>query len=65
MITKRQLGILLVAGGLLTLLGLFVVNRVGATSFAGVGPLERALLIGAGSVALLGLPLLWLGDRPA
>jgi hypothetical protein len=65
MVTKRQLGWLLIALGLGGDLILLVVGRLGGGAWSGIGPLEQALLLGGVGVAILGVPLLRAGDRPA
>jgi DMSO/TMAO reductase YedYZ heme-binding membrane subunit len=65
MITKRQLGIVAVALGLLVILGTIGVDLVGAGKWGGFGPLQR-IGIGVGFVAIVvGSILVRLGDRPA
>ena len=65
MITKRQLGIVAVALGLLVILGTIVVDFAGAGKWGGFGPLQR-IGIGVGFVAIVvGSILVRLGDRPA
>ncbi len=65
MITKRQLGMALFCGGILALVALWVNDLVGTSDFAGVGALQRNLMLGAVVMAIIGLTLLPLGDRPA
>jgi hypothetical protein len=65
MITKRQLGITFIAIGSLAVVGLFVVDWIGASAFDGVGPVQRIALVVGGVLIVLGVPLLRLGDRPA
>lgn len=64
-LTKRQLGwLILILGAGLVLVSLGV-DLVGAGKFNGLGPAQQQL-IGAGVlIALFGLTLLPLGDRPA
>ncbi len=64
-ITKKQLGWLVVLAGLGADAVLLIGGRLGAGEWAGIGPLERALLLAGLGVALLGVPLLRLGDMPA
>ena len=65
MVTKRQLGIGLLTCGLLGVVGVLLVDWVGAGEFSGFGPLQQ-LVLGVGClVALLGASLIPLGDRPA
>jgi hypothetical protein len=64
-ITKRQLGMVATATGLLAVVGVVAVDVVGAGQWSGVGPLQR-LGIAAGLVFVgVGLLLMRLGDRPA
>ena len=65
MVTKRQLGWLLILLGLGGDLALLLIGRLGGGAWSGIGPIERALLIGGVSIAVLGLPLLHQGRRPA
>ena len=65
MVTKRQLGIVVVALSLLVVFGTIGVDLIGAGQWGGFGPLQR---IGAGiGIASLtvGLILIRLGNRPA
>lgn len=63
--TKRQLGILMITGGLGLMLLLFVADLLGTSQYSGVGPMQR-LAIGAALLTIfIGLSLLPLGDRPA
>ncbi len=64
MVTKRQLGFLFVAIGLLVIIGSmgahFITGRIG-----GFGAFQ-ALGVGAGVIIILmAIPLIKLGDRPA
>lgn len=64
-LTKRQLGLLLVVMGVGAAGLLLAVDLLGAGRFTGIGPAQRLALGGAGLLALVGLSLLPLGDRPA
>ncbi len=64
MVTKRQLGFILIALGVLVILGTFAANLIGARD-AGYGPLQQIGLAVGGGIILAALPLLRLGDRPA
>ena len=65
MVTKRQLGIAIVALSLLALLGIVAVDLLGAGKWGGFGPLQR-MGIGFGLVSLVvGCILIRLGNRPA
>jgi len=65
MVTKRQLGIVAIALGLLAVLGTIAVDFIGAGKWGGFGPLQR-IGIGFGIAAsIMGFILVRLGDRPA
>lgn len=65
MVTKRQLGIAIILGGLLAIAGVIGVDLVGAGRWEGFGPLQQ-VGVGLGAVAIIaGLVLIRLGDRPA
>jgi hypothetical protein len=65
MVTKRQLGIVVTALGLLAALGTIAVDFVGAGKWGGFGPLQR-IGIGFSLTAIaVGCVLVRLGDRPA
>lgn len=64
-LTKRQLGLLLVVMGVGAAGLLLAVDLLGAGRSAGIGPAQRLALAGAGLLALVGLSLLPLGNRPA
>lgn len=65
MVTKRQLGIVVIALGLFFVLGIVTVDLIGAGRWSGFGPLQR---VGVGlslaAIAVGGI-LVRLGDRPA
>ncbi len=65
MVTKRQLGILLIGFGIIGAVAILAVDVIGAGDFQGLGPAQRLALLGAGIVVLVGLSLLPLGDKPA
>jgi hypothetical protein len=65
MITKRHLGIVALAAGLVAVAGVLAVDLVGAGQFSGIGPAQRWALAAGGLVVLLGASLIPLGDRPA
>lgn len=64
MITKRQLGFILIGVGVLVIAGVLAANVVGARD-AGFGPLQKIGLAAGGGIILMALPLLKMGDRPA
>lgn len=63
--TKRQLGLVIMALGVLAIAASFVNDLLGGGDFQGIGPTQRLALLGAGLVILIGATLLPLGDRPA
>lgn len=65
MVTKRQLGWLFVATGVLGTTAVLLVDVLEAGNYAGMGPAQRLALAAAGGLVLLGLSLLPLGNRPA
>jgi hypothetical protein len=65
MVTKRQLGILTGAAGLIVGLALFGVDLVGAGQWGGFGPLQRLGTAASAAFILVGLILYRLGDTPA
>ena len=65
MVTKRQLGLILLIAGIVATGAILAVEILGAGNFQGIGPLQR---IGLGMTILtilIGISLLPLGDRPA
>ena len=65
MVTKRQLGILVIILALLAVAGIVGVDFAGAGRWSGFGPLQQ-IGIGLGSVAIVtGIILIFLGKRPA
>ena len=65
MVTKRQLGLFIIAISLVGIISVTAVDILGAGEWSGFGPLQR-LGIGLGLVAVIvGLLLTRLGDRPA
>jgi hypothetical protein len=64
-LTKRQLGLLLVLGGVGLALVTLAVNLFGLGHFNGLGPAKQLALATAGAIVLFGLSLVPLGDRPA
>lgn len=64
-LTKRQLGILLLAGGLVIFIGLLALDTIFSGRDGGIGPAQRLALICAAVVALIGLSLIPLGNTPA
>jgi hypothetical protein len=65
LITKRMVGIALSLFGLAIVGGTLGVDLIGAGKWSGLGPAQQlALVVGLG-VALVGLTLIPLGNRPA
>lgn len=64
-ITKKQLGILITGSSLAADALLLTVGRLGAGKWAGIGPVEGAILLAGLAIALAGMPLLRMGDIPA
>jgi hypothetical protein len=65
MITKRQLGIIVILVTLLGVAGIIGVDVVGAGEWSGFGPLQQmGIGIGVGGI-IVGAILILLGDRPA
>jgi len=65
MVTKRQLGIVVIAITLLGVAGVIGVDIVGAGEWGGFGPLQQ-MGIGLGVVGVIvGVILILLGNRPA
>jgi hypothetical protein len=65
MVTKRQLGLFVVAAGIVGIAGIIAVDFLGAGDWSGFGPLQQmGIGLGVGAV-IVGLILFRLGDRPA
>lgn len=65
MVTKRQLGLFVIAISVIGITGVMAVDVLGAGQWGGFGPLQRlAIGLGLGG-AIIGLILIRLGDRPA
>jgi hypothetical protein len=65
MITKRQLGIIVIVLTLLGVAGIVGVDAVGAGEWSGFGPLQQ-MGVGGGVVGVLaGVILILRGNRPA
>jgi hypothetical protein len=65
MVTKRQLGIAVVAIAGLLILGIGGADIAGAGRWGGFGPLQRIGLAFGGGLIVVGLLLIRLGNRPA
>ena len=64
MVTKRQLGYLFIAIGVLVIAGAIGANLIGGRD-AGFGPFQALGIGGGAAIILLALPLIKLGNRPA
>jgi hypothetical protein len=65
MVTKRQLGIILIVMTFLGVAGIVGVDLIGAGEWSGFGPLQQ-MGVGIGVVGIIvGVILILLGDRPA
>jgi len=64
MVTKRQLGYLFIAIGLLVIAGAIGANLIGGRD-AGFGPFQVLGVGGGVVIILMAIPLIRLGDRPA
>lgn len=65
MVTKRQLGLIFVAIGIIATFIILVAELIGIGDFQGIGPLQKIGLALTISVSLIGMSLIPLGDRPA
>ena len=63
--SKRLLGILFIAIGVLGFLGVYGIDLLDAGREGGIGPVQQIALGGSLLLALLGLTLLPLGRQPA
>jgi hypothetical protein len=64
-LTKRQLGLFLIAGGVLGFLAIIAVDLIDIGREGGIGPAQRIALGLAILVAFMGLTLLPVKDTPA
>ena len=64
-ITKRQLGIGLVALGLVGFVAILAIDIVDAGRGGGIGPAQSLALVIMAAAAIVGLTLIPLGDAPA
>lgn len=64
-LSKRQLGLLLLMGGLLGFAAIFAIDVIDAGREGGIGPAQQMALGLMLALALLGLTLIPLGDTPA
>ncbi|MFW6082512.1 MAG: hypothetical protein ACOC8C_00515 [Chloroflexota bacterium] len=65
MVTKRQLGFLLLALSVISVIGIVMVDSLGAGQWSGFGPLQRLALGLSFLSAAVAAILIALGDRPA
>ena len=65
MITKQQLGGGFIVFGAMMVLAMIINDLSGTSDFGGIGPLQRNLYITAVIIALIGVSLLPLGNKPA
>lgn len=65
MVTKRQLGLFIIAISLIAMVGTFAIEWFGAGNFEGIGPVQRVILGFSAISGLAGISLLPLGNRPA
>jgi hypothetical protein len=63
--TKRQIGFLLLSGGLLAFAGIIGIDVLDAGREGGIGPAQQLALVVSAAAVLLGLSLIPLGDDPA
>ena len=64
MVTKRQLGYLFMAIGVLVIAGAAAANLIGERD-AGFGPFQAIGIGGGGVIIVMAIPLIRLGNRPA
>ncbi|MCY4147431.1 MAG: hypothetical protein OXE95_03615 [Chloroflexi bacterium] len=64
-ITKRQLGMILLVGGIVGFCGILAVDIVDVGREGDIGPAQTVALFAMALAALVGLTLLPLGDAPA
>ncbi len=65
MVTKRQLGLLLLAGGLGTLVVGLGIDLIRSGHWQGLGPYQQVGIAIGAVLSLVGLSLLPFGNRPA
>jgi hypothetical protein len=64
-LSKRHLGILLLAIGLAGFIGILAIDVLDVGREGGIGPAQQLALAGCIGLALLGMTLIPLGDHPA
>lgn len=63
--SKRQLGFILLLGGLAGFLAILSIDLLDIGREGGIGPMQQMALLGMAAAALLGLSLIPLGSDPA
>jgi predicted MFS family arabinose efflux permease len=63
--SKRQLGWLLLAIGVLGVTGILAIDVINVGREGGIGPAQRVAVISMAILALIGLSLIPLGDTPS
>lgn len=63
--TKRHVGIALLLIGVLGFIGVLAIDFIGGGREGGIGPTQQAALALLALIAVLGLSLIPLGDKPA
>ena len=63
--TKRHLGMVMLVGGVLAMIGLLAIDIVDVGRQGGIGPAQQIALVISALVALIGITLIPLGDKPA
>lgn len=63
-LTKRHLGLLLLASGIMAFLAIIGVDLLDVGREGGIGPAQQLALVASAFIALLGLSLIPLGSAP-
>lgn len=63
-VTKQMLGLALLGAGLVLCMAIVAIDWFGAGLDQGFGRSQRLALAASLAVAIGGIPLIWLGDRP-
>ncbi len=63
-LTKRQLGLLFLVFGVLGVVSILALDIVRLREYSGIGPAQKLALLGCGGLAILGVTLIPLGNRP-
>jgi hypothetical protein len=64
-LSKRQLGLLMLIGGVLGFVAILAIDVLDVGREGGIGPAQRIALGGCVLIALVGLTLIPLGSQPA